>query len=66
MINKDTVIFWNKDGDNKDALALIKELNSNAKAYDEFVSQTRLYDTTAEYVIERFRLLREKLRDIIE
>ena len=66
LINKDAVIFWNKDGDNKDSLALIKELNSNTKAYDEFVSQTRLNDETAEYVIERFNMLRDSLKKILE
>ena len=66
LINKDALIFWNKDGDNKDSLALIKELNSNTKAYDEFVSQTRLNDETAEYVIERFNMLRDSLKKILE
>ena len=66
LINKDAVIFWNKDGDNKDSLALIKELNSNTKAYDEFVSQTRLNDETAEYVTERFHMLRDNLKRILE
>ena len=66
LINKDAVIFWNKDGDNEQALSLIKELNGNKKAYDEFISQTRLYDAAAEYVIDRFKQLREKLANIIE
>ena len=65
LINHDAVIFWNKDGDNKANLELIKKLNTDEKAYAEFMAQTKLLPAAADYVIERYTRLREHFARII-
>ena len=65
LINHDAVIFWNKDGDNKANLELIKKLNTDEKAYAEFMAQTKLLPAAADYVIERYAKLREHFARII-
>lgn len=66
LINKDAVIFWKKGGNNANNLSLIKSLNSNQKLYTDFISQPKLSMEACEYVINRFRLLKERIKAIIE
>ena len=65
LINRDAVIFWNKDGNNNANLELIKRLNTDKKAYAEFMNQTKLLPETADYVIDRYEKLREHFARII-
>lgn len=65
LINKDAVIFWEKDGDNKANLELIQRLKADEKAYAEFMAQTKLLPAAADYVIERYAKLREHFARII-
>ncbi len=65
-VNQNAVIFWTPKGDNSKALSLIRQLQENPKLYDEFVHQARLNDACADYVIERFYLLRQHLKKMLE
>lgn len=65
LINHNAVIFWHKDGDNKANLELIKKLNTDERAYAEFMAQTKLLPAAADYVIERYARLREHFARII-
>ncbi len=58
LINRDAVIFWNKDGSNKENREKILELKNNEKYYKEFISQPKLLPAAEEYVIDRFAKLK--------
>lgn len=59
LINKDAVIFWNKDGSNEKNRKKILELKNNETYYREFMSQLKLLPAAEEYVIDRFIKLEE-------
>ena len=61
MIHSGSVIFWNYEENNEDAVEQIKELMFDDAAYCEFVSQPKLTQKCAPYVWERMQLLRNAL-----
>lgn len=66
LINRDSVIFWNADGNNDKNIKLIVELNKNVNLYNEFVKQVKLTDKATEYVIDRFYRLKDHMRRLIK
>ncbi len=58
LINRDAVVFWNKDGSNEENREKILELKNNEKYYKEFISQPKLLPAAEEYVIDRFARLK--------
>lgn len=66
MINKDTVIFWYKDGNNSKNLEFIQALNNNNKEYQEFIHQRKLLPAFDEYVISRYEGLKEHFKRLLE
>lgn len=66
LINKNAVIFWQRNGDNKKNLQLADELNRSIKKYEEFVAQPRLLPKAEEYVIDRYNKLREKFVELLQ
>jgi hypothetical protein len=66
LINRDAVIFWNKDGSNKENREKILELKNNEKFYKEFMSQPKLLPAAEEYIIDRYSKLKERFAEIIK
>lgn len=65
IINYNRVIFWDLDGDNKEQIKFVDKLNKNDDLFYKFAKQPKLNDYAAEYVAERFELLRLKLKKIL-
>ena len=65
IVNKDAVIFWEKDGDNLKQLNLIQRLLRDDEFYNEFTSKPKLLPYTTEYVFGRYEQLLEKLKLLI-
>jgi len=62
VLNQDAIIFWEKDGDNTDALNLIQELNNYPKLMQEFLTQPRLITSAEEYILDSFSDVEKKIR----
>lgn len=65
LINKESVIFWNDNGQNEDNIKLVKDLNNSDRLYNDFINQTKLTDKAAEYVIDRFTRLEYHIKRLI-
>lgn len=66
IVNKNAVIFWNKDDDNSQQIFLIQQLLSDEKSYNVFINQPKLLPYTTEYVFDRYLKLSEKLKLLLE
>lgn len=64
LINRDAVIFWNKEGNNAENREIILELKNNESFYQEFISRPKLLPAATEYVIDRFAKLKERFARI--
>lgn len=64
LINRDAVIFWNKEGNNVENREIILELKNNESFYQEFISRPKLLPAATEYVIDRFAKLKERFARI--
>ena len=65
LINRDAVIFWNKEGNNEENREKILELKNNESFYREFMSRPKLLPAAAEYVIDRYAKLKEHFARIL-
>lgn len=65
LINKDAVIFWNKNGSNELNQKKIADLKNNQMIYKEFMTQPKLLPEAADYVIDRFDKLKEQFARIL-
>jgi hypothetical protein len=65
VINKDSVIFWNLDGDNTENIKLIKRLKSDESFYNKFMQQNKFLPSAAEYIYDRFTKLENKLKETL-
>ena len=65
LINRDAVIFWNKEGNNEENREKILELKNNESFYREFISRPKLLPAAAEYVIDRYAKLKEHFARIL-
>lgn len=59
LINKDAVIFWNKNSNNAENREKILELKNNDKYYQEFMNQPKFLPAMEDYVIDRYAKLKE-------
>lgn len=66
VINRDAVIFWNDDGDNRQNIEMVKLLKNNNKEYLDFINQKKFNNSAAEYVIDRFTKLKEHMKRLVE
>ena len=62
VLNPEAIVFWNHEGDNVEALELIRRLNDNSALYGEFVQQNRLKEGAADYVMAKFHELENRIR----
>ena len=65
LINREAVIFWNKEGNNAENREKIRELKQNESFYREFISRPKLFPAAAEYVIDRYAKLQEHFARIL-
>ena len=67
IINKNSVLYWEKDSDNKELLKEIERLNKEEAYYNNFISQPRLIvDNATDYIYNQIKLLHDKLEEIIQ
>lgn len=62
ILNPEAIIFLKKDGDNSEALDLIKKLNESEESYNEFISQPRFLPTAKEEINYFFSKLKDKIK----
>ena len=65
LINREAVIFWNKEGNNAENREKIRELKQNESFYREFISHPKLLSAAAEYVIDTYAKLKEHFARIL-
>ena len=65
LINRDAVIFWNKEGNNEENREKIRELKQNENCYQEFMSRPKLFPAAEAYVIDRYAKLKEHFARIL-
>ena len=65
LINREAVIFWNKEGNNEENREKIRELKNNESFYREFISRPKLLPASEEYVIDRYAKLKEHFARIL-
>jgi len=65
VINTAAVLSWDDGGDNSALVSLVRELESNRRAYDEFAAQPRLVEGAEEWVIGKFEELDRKIRNCL-
>lgn len=66
LINRDAVIFWNKEGNNAEHREIILELKNNESFYQEFISRPKLLPAATDYVIDTYAKLKEHFARILE
>jgi alpha(1,3/1,4) fucosyltransferase len=64
ILNQEAIIFWKNNGDNKNAISLIKQLNVNKKIYTDFVHQPRLKDGTADVIWSYYLRLKQNFESL--
>ena len=65
LINRDAVIFWNKEGNKVENREKIRELKQNESFYREFMSRPKLLPAATDYVIDRYAKLKEHFARIL-
>ena len=65
LINREAVIFWNKEGNNAENREKIRELKQNESFYQEFISRPKLLPAAEAYVIDRYAKLKEHFARIL-
>ena len=66
IFNHSAIIFIKMTEENKEAISLVKELNSDKKRYMDFASQPRFIDGAAERIWEYYETLENKQKEIIK
>ena len=64
LINKDAIIFWQKNSSNDKAKKLIKELYLDDKAYIDFIKQQKILPAAVDYVWSRYTKLKERFETL--
>ena len=65
VLNQDSIVFWEKDGNNGKAIDLVERLEAYPDKYEEFIHQPRLKDGAEDYVLERIHSLEKRIRDLL-
>lgn len=62
----DSVIFWEYDKDNSENIKLLKKLKEDDTYYYKFFNRNKLSNEAAEYIYNKFELLKEKIEILIK
>ena len=65
LINRNAVIFWNKEGNNDENRKKVLALKNDESYYQSFISQPRLLPAAEDYVIDRYAKLKEHFARIL-
>lgn len=65
VLNHDTILFWNPDGDNSALLQQISDLQHNPQQYKDFFEQPRLKNDAWQAVAAYFAELEKRLHDLL-
>lgn len=67
IINKNAVLYWEKDSDNKDLLKEIERLYKDDIYYNKFISEPKLIeDNATDYIYNQIKRLHDRLEEIAE
>lgn len=66
LICRDSVLFWDYQGDNSNTIQEIRRLSENNCAYEEFIHQRKLSEKCIPYVWNRMVSLRKELDHIVQ
>ena len=66
IINKDAVIFWDYEGDNKGVINLIGDLNRSSSQLEEFLHIPRLKENAAECIYNKMYDLKNHIERLLE
>ena len=65
VLNRNAIVFWEKDGNNDSVIELLERLNSSQTLYKDFAHQARLKDSASDFVIQKFYDLESRIRDLL-
>lgn len=65
VLNRDAILFWEKDGDNSTTIDLIADLEGSPALYEEYAHQARLKEGAEDVVLERFGELERRIKDLL-
>lgn len=65
VVNKEAIIYWDRESCGEKAINKITELYKNPKILDEFMRQPRLLPTAEEFILNTYRNIEKKLKQII-
>jgi hypothetical protein len=65
ILNKNAIIFFDKDGDNKDAIRLVREIHNSPALYRDFKAQKPFQAKAADAIYTCIETLEKKLRERI-
>lgn len=67
VINKDSILYWEKDSDNRELLKEIERLHRDETYYNNFISQPRLIvDNATDYIYNQIKRLHDRLEEFIQ
>lgn len=67
IINKNSILYWEKDSDNKELFKEIEKLHKDETYYNNFISQPRLIkDNATDYIYNQIKLLHDRLEELIQ
>ena len=61
VLDPEAILTWKDGGDNSDTISIVRELESNRRAYEEFASRPRLVAGAEEWVLGKFEELGKRL-----
>lgn len=64
ILNPKAIVFWEANGCNENAMALMQEINSSATTYLDFCHQDRLIEGAEDVIINYYHQLEQKLKEI--
>lgn len=66
VLNQDAIIFWDPNGDNTNAVKLIRELYDSPKLMKEFLSLPRLIESADEYILQQLNEIETKIYKLLK
>ena len=67
IINKNAVLYFDKESDNKDLIKYIELLNKDDEVYSKFIKQPRfVVDNATDFIYNKIKKLYEKIEELID
>ena len=65
VLNRDAILFWEKDGDNSKTIDLVARLEESPTLFKEFSQQARLKDGAEDFVLNAVHNLERRVKELI-